>query len=175
MVRSRPRSLSSAAALGLVLCAVACGGSTPPPRPSPPPSASAPPPSGPTRTDFKEISRDLVRRCVGGGWISRWRAEGDIDAAKPRIRLEPFSDQTGQGLDPTYLTSELERQMRTSGVFEMVSDDARDFDGRGKLLRLAERGKGGARISVYTAILELVNPKTGKLAYSCEATVQGEL
>jgi hypothetical protein len=165
--------------LSLCLSLAACGGSTPPPKAAvaDKPSSAAPPPAGPTRTDVKEISKELVQKCVAGGWISRWRSENvDVDAAKPKIFLRDFEDKTGQALDPTYLTSELLRRMRTSGVFEMVGEGTEyDFEGHGKLLRLAERGKGGARISVYTAVLELVSPKTSKVAYSCEATVQGDL
>ncbi|MFO0723029.1 MAG: hypothetical protein U1E65_04530 [Myxococcota bacterium] len=158
---------------------VACA-SAPPPQKAPaerPTSSAPPPPAGPTRTDVKQISAELVQRCIAGGWISRWRSTNpDVDAARPKIYLRDFADQTGQNLDPSYLTSELLRRMRTSGVFEMVGEGTDyDFEGRGKLLRLAERGKGGARISVYTAVLELVSPKDSKVAYSCEATVQGDM
>ena len=140
-----------------------------------PPRADAP--EGPTRTDFQTIAKKLVKRCVAGGWIHRWRSEQpSVDgAAKPKIYLEAFEDRTDKGLDPSYLHSQLESRMRKSGVYEMVSaDGAHDFVGRGRLLRLAERSAGG-RVSVYTAVLDLVNPETGKVAYNCEATVEGEL
>lgn len=153
--------------------------SAPPPSVSadrpPPPRSDAP--EGPTRTDFQAIAKKLVQRCVAGGWIHRWRAEQpNVDAAaKPRIYLEGFEDRTDKGLDPSYLHSQLESRMRKSGVYEMVAGDAEhDFIARGRLLRLAERS-GRSRISVYTAVLDLVDPKSGKLAYNCEATVEGEL
>lgn len=156
---------------------VACGSSTPPPPPaveSAGPS-SPPPPAGPTRTDVKQIAKELVARCVGGGWISKWRStHADVDVARPKIQLDGFEDKTGQSIDTTYMTSELERRMSTSGVFEMVTEGP-DFVAHGRLLRLAERGKGGARISVYTAVLDLHDPATNKRAYGCEATVEGEL
>jgi hypothetical protein len=134
-------------------------------------------PSGPTRTDFKEIAQKLLARCVAGGWISEWRSrQPDVDVAKPKVHLRDFEDKTGQKLDPTYLNSTLAQRMRLSGVYELVDgDDAADFIGRGQLLRLAERGGSGERFSVYTAVLNLVDPKTQKTAYSCEATVKGEL
>lgn len=99
-----------------------------------------------------------------------------MDVAKPKIHLADFEDRTGQDLDPTYLQSVLEKRMRISGVFDMVpSSEGSDFIGRGRLLRLAERGKGGKRFSVYTVTLDLVSPTDDQVAYSCEATVQGEL
>ena len=60
----------------LCLSLAACGGSTPPPKAAvaDKPSSAAPPPAGPTRTDVKEISKELVQKCVAGGWISRWRS-----------------------------------------------------------------------------------------------------
>lgn len=158
---------------------LACSSSTrdvPPVEAAPPPARSDAP-EGPTRTDFQTIAKKLVQRCVAGGWIHRWRAEQpNVDAAaKPRIYLEGFEDKTDKGLDPSYLHSQLESRMRKSGVYEMVSGDGdHDFIGRGRLLRLAERS-GKSRISVYTAVLDLVDPKTGKIAYNCEATVEGEL
>jgi hypothetical protein len=146
---------------------------TPPP---PPPSRPAPP-SGPTRTDFQDIAKTLVKQCVGGGWIDKWRStHEDIDVAKPKIHLSEFEDKTGQDLDPTYLMSVLEKRMRMSGVFEMMSGpDGSDFIGRGRLLRLSERTPKGKRFSVYTVTLELLEPASDRVAYSCEATVQGEL
>lgn len=162
-----------------LLSFAACGGSAasaPPPAPPPAEPSRPPPPEGPTRTDFKTIAQKLVSRCVAGGWIHKWRSEApDPTVAKPKIYLSDFEDQTKQDLDPQYLTAELERKMRTSGVFEMVSEDAEyDFIGKGKLLRMAER-QGGQRVSVYTAVLELISPATNKVAYSCEATVKGEM
>jgi len=159
----------------LLACSTSKQASAPPP---PPPKAARPaPPSGPTRTDFQDIAKELVKKCVGGGWISRWRSEHeDIDVAKPKIHLAEFEDKTGQDLDPTYLQSVLEKRMRMSGVFEMVpSADAPDFIGRGRLLRLSERTPKGKRFSVYTVTLELSEPSSDRIAYSCEATVQGEL
>ena len=156
---------------------VACGGKTPKPAPAaraekPRPAA----PVGPTRTDFKTIAKKLVKRCVAGGWINRWRSEApDVDVAKPRIYLRDFEDRTGQGLDPTYLTSELARRMRVSGVYDMVGEGAAlDFVGRGKLMKMAER-VSGRRVSVYTATLDMLDPKSDRVAYSCEATVRGEM
>lgn len=177
-VGSMPRSLAPriATVFAAALLAAACGGSTPPPKAvEAPPPASDPPPAGPTRTDVKQIAKTLVAKCVAGGWISKWRSTNpDYEAARPKIKLEDFEDKTGQSIDTTYMTSELERRMSTSGVFDMVTE-APDFVAHGKLLRLAERGKGGARISVYTAVLDLHDPATGKRAYGCEATVEGEL
>ena len=140
-------------------------------------SRAPPPPAGPTRTDFKTIAKSLVQRCVAGGWISRWRAtQPDIDIAKPKIYLRDFEDRTEQNLDPAYLTSELDQKMRLSGVYEMVSSgDGAHFIGRGKLMRLAERTSKGDRVSVYTAVLELIDPQSERVAYSCEATVRGEM
>ena len=158
---------SCSVALGLLLGATACGSSTPPP---PPPSTTPPPPSGPTRTDFKTIARKLVGRCVGGGWIDRWRADNDIDAPRPSVVLRDFEDKTGQDLDPSYLHSVLAQRMRLSGVFDMVSDagDA-DFVADGELRRLAERDSQG-RYSVYTAILKFSEASGGgRTVYSCEA------
>ena len=160
-----------------LLLTVACASAPPPPppaRPAPPPPTA---PSGPTRTDFKVIAGKLMKRCVAGGWINTWRSQqADIDAARPKIFLAEFEDKTGQGLDSTYLHRTLEQKMRLSGVYEMVPEaDGAHFIGKGKLLRMAERGKGGARISVYTAVLDLVDPATSKVAYTCEATVEGEM
>lgn len=160
--------------------ALAACGSTPKPTSSTdqaPPPARSDAPEGPTRTDFQTIAKKLVQRCVAGGWIHRWRAEQpNVDAAaKPRIYLEGFEDKTDKGLDPSYLHSQLESRMRKSGVYEMVSGGGEhDFIARGRLLRLAERS-GRTRVSVYTAVLDLVDPKSGKIAYNCEATVEGEL
>ena len=166
--------------ISLVLSALlaACSSSKQATPPPPPPAHARPaPPSGPTRTDFNDIAKELVKKCVGGGWISRWRSEHeDVDVAKPKIHLVEFEDKTGQDLDPSYLVSVLEKRMRMSGVFDMVpSSDASDFVGRGKLLRLAERTPKGKRFSVYTVTLELLEPQSDRIAYSCEATVQGEL
>jgi hypothetical protein len=158
----------------------ACGPKSPPPQaheaPPPPPPNRPPPPSGPTRTDFKTIARTLVQRCVAGGWISRWRSEQpNVDVARPRIYLRDFEDKTEQNLDPSYLHDELEKDMRTSGVFDMAAESGPfDFIGRGRLLRLAERS-GSGRVSVYTAVLEMLDPTSQKVAYSCEATVKGEM
>lgn len=163
--------------LALALLASACGGTT---AAAPPPSTEShsgpPPPSGPTRTDFKTIAGKLVSRCVAGGWISEWRSKHeDPEVARPKIFLRDFEDQTKQDLDPTFLSKELERRMRLSRVFEMVSEEGDyDFIGRGKLLRLAERTRQG-RVSVYTAVLELLDPDSQKVVYSCEATVEGDL
>ncbi len=123
------------------------------------------------------MAKTLVKQCVAGGWISRWRSEQpDVDVAKPKIHLAEFEDKTGQDLDSTYLQSVLEKRMRMSGVFDMVPDDqGSDFIGRGRLLRLAERSPRGKRFSVYTVTLELIDPGSDRIAYSCEATVQGEL
>ncbi len=168
-----------ATSLALAVCCAlgtsACSSNTPPP--AKPTVRRNPPPSGPTRTDFRTIAKKLLGRCVGGGWIHRWRStHADAEIAKPRIYLSDFSDQTKQDLDPSYLNSVLEKRMRMSGVYEMVSDeDAAHFLGKGKLLRMAERTRSGSRISVYTAVLDLVDPKSGKIAYSCEATVRGEM
>jgi PBP1b-binding outer membrane lipoprotein LpoB len=159
--------------------ATACSSSTPPPRvvEERPPERREKPPEGPTRTDFKTIAQKLVQKCVAGGWISQWRSTAkDVDQAKPRIVLRPFEDKTGQELDPEYLNTELQRRMRVSGVFDMVAEGAElDFYARGKLLRLAERTGRGDKISVYTATLEVIDPATEKIAYSCEATVKGEM
>jgi hypothetical protein len=165
-------------ALFATLSLMACSHAQPPPKESAPPPVShkPPPPEGPTRTDFKTIADKLVSRCIGGGWISRWRStQKDIDVARPRIFLRGFEDKTDQNLDPSYLATELERRMRMSGAFDMVPEGQEtDFIAQGKILRLAERaGKG--RISVYTATLDLIDPSTNKKAYDCEATVQGEL
>lgn len=164
-------------ALAFASALAACGSSTPPPAAPVETGADArpAPPAGPTRTDVKQIAKELVAKCVGGGWISKWRSTyADVEVARPKIKLEDFEDKTGQNIDTTYMTSELERRMSTSGVFEMVTE-APHFVAHGRLLRLAERGKGGARISVYTAVLDLHDPATNKRAYGCEATVQGEL
>ena len=159
-----------------VLSFVHCTSSTPPMR-APDAKRSEPAIAGPTRTDFESIAKELVRRCVAGGWISKWRSgHENIDVAKPKIHLRDFEDRTGQGLDPTYLETVLAQRMRTSGVFEMVSDDsASDFIGRGSLMRLAERDGRGRRTSVYTATLQLIDPSTSNVAYGCEASVAGEL
>ncbi|MEM7674373.1 MAG: hypothetical protein AAF449_00055 [Myxococcota bacterium] len=160
------------------LTAFACGGSTPPPPP--PPVAVAPPPPppprGPTRTDFKTISKKLLARCVRGGWIDRWRSEHqNVDTARPKVFLDEFQNKTGQDMDPGYLNTILAQRMRLSGVFEIVDDVGNaDFIGRGKLLRLAERDRQG-RYSVYTAILDVMNPVDRRTVHSCEASVQGEM
>lgn len=166
--------------LAALMLAAGCSHGQPPPAEAPvshPPPQRPPPPGGPTRTDFKTIADKLVGRCIGGGWISAWRAQAkDVDTPRPRIRLQGFEDKTGQNLDGDYLVTELERRMRMSGVFEMVPDGTpADFIAHGKILRLAERNDRGGRFSVYTATLELTDPATSRLAYSCEATVQGEL
>lgn len=162
----------------VVLAGAACSGDkTPPPaQPVEAPPPKPPPPSGPTRTDFKTIAKRLVQRCVGGGWIDEWRAgSADPDVAKPKIFLEGFEDRTKKDLDPSYLASVLSQRLRLSGVFDMRPDGAAvDFVGRGRLLRMSER-VGSERISVYTAVLDLVDPKSDRVAYSCEATVRGEL
>ncbi|MEL6185721.1 MAG: hypothetical protein AAFU79_13945 [Myxococcota bacterium] len=157
----------------LVALMTACGGSTPPPVVQ---SDLPPPPSGPTRTDFKTIARRLVSRCVGGGWIERWRStHEDADVAKPRVFLAAFADETGQDLDSEYLRSTLEQRMRLSGVYDMVAraSDA-DFVARGVLRRLAER-EGGERISVYNASVDLEDAESGRRAHRCESTVRGEM
>lgn len=156
--------------------ATACSGKTPPPARPAPVDTRPPPPSGPTRTDFKTIAKKLMARCVAGGWIDTWRASApDVDVAKPRIFVAEFEDKTDQDLDPSYLRTVLEKRMRLSGVYELVTESAeRDFTGRGRLLRLAER-VGGKRVSVYTATLDMLDPNSGAVAYSCEATVRGEL
>ncbi len=143
----------------------------------PPPKTESTAPTGPTRTDFKTIARKLVSRCVGGGWISRWRADHEnVDVAKPKIHLEKFEDRTDQNLDPQYLHSTLEQRMRLSGVYDMVAKEQDpDFLGRGHILRLAERDARGTRFSVYTAVLQLVEPTSGGTTYSCEASVRGEM
>jgi hypothetical protein len=156
-----------------------CAAKTPPPtvKEAPHESSNAPPPpEGPTRTDFKVIAKHLMQRCIAGGWISRWRSEQpDVTVARPRVYLRDFEDKTEQNLDPSYLNQELGQQMRLSGVFEMATESGPfDFIGRGRLMRLAERA-GSGRISVYTATLEMLDPKTEKVAYSCEATVRGEM
>jgi hypothetical protein len=160
----------------IMLMFLACSSSKTAERPPPPPPARPAPPSGPTRTDFQTIAKTLVKECVAGGWISRWRSDHEnVDVAKPKIYLADFEDKTGQGLDPTYLHSVLEKKMRTSGVFDMVTAaEGSDFVGRGRLLRLAERASG-KRFSVYTVTLDLLRPDSSEVAYSCEATVQGEL
>ncbi len=165
-------------ALVLPVASAACGGTTPPPPPppvsvAPPPP---PPPRGPTRTDFKTIARKLLARCVGGGWINRWRANHeDVDVARPKVYLDEFDDRTGQDLDPSYLNTVLAQRMRISGVFDIVDTvDQSDFIGRGQLLRLAERDRKG-RYSVYTAILKLADPASRRTVHSCEASVQGEM
>lgn len=99
-----------------------------------------------------------------------------MDVVRPKIFVSGFEDRTGLSIDTTYMASELESRMRLSGVYEMVSDQAgAHFLGNGKLLRLAELGKNGARVSVYTAVLDLVDPESKKTVQSCEATVEGEL
>lgn len=156
---------------------VACGGSAKQAPPPPPPTVARPaPPSGPTRTDFKTIAKLLMKRCVAGGWINEWRSEQpDIDTPRPKIHVRDFEDKTGQDLDPEYLNTVLEQRMRLSGVYDLVSnDDDADFIGRGVLMRLAER-RGDDRVSVYTAILNLVEPGSEDVKYSCEATVRGEM
>ncbi|MBK8011156.1 MAG: hypothetical protein IPK13_07375 [Deltaproteobacteria bacterium] len=182
-IMPRPRSPIQARVVlcsGLLSLLAGCTSGGTPQKPASAPAAthvSPPPPSGPTRTDFKIISKRLVKRCIAGGWINRWRASNpDVNAAKPKIFLSPFEDATGLDLDPEYLRSTLEQRMRRTQAFEMVSERSGcDFIGRGKLHRLAERGPKGERFSVYTATLALLDPNTEKVAYSCEATVRGEM
>jgi hypothetical protein len=133
----------------IMLMFLACSSSKTAERPPPPPPARPAPPSGPTRTDFQTIAKTLVKECVAGGWISRWRSDHEnVDVAKPKIYLADF---------------------------EMVTAaEGSDFVGRGRLLRLAERASG-KRFSVYTVTLDLLRPDSSEVAYSCEATVQGEL
>lgn len=159
----------------LLTVTAACASKPPPPLP-PPPAPPPTAPSGPTRTDFETIAKKLLARCVQGGWINAWRARtGDVDAARPKVMLKTFEDKTDQGLDQTYLHRTLEQRMRLSGVYDMVPDEAQaDFVAQGKLLRMAER-VGGERISVYTAVLDLVDNETKTVAYTCEATVRGEM
>jgi hypothetical protein len=160
--------------VGLVACASEKPAAPPPKVAEQQPTE--PPPAGPTRTSIKEIAKKLTGKCVGGGWIARWRSEGHMQSARPKIWLAGFEDRTGQSIDPTYMTSETEGRMRLSGVFEMVNEGgAPDFIAQGKLLRLAEIGKGGARVSVYTAVLELQDPQSKRTVQSCEANVEGEL
>ena len=111
-----------------------------------------------------------------GGWIHDWRAEQpDVDVARPKIRMLPFEDRTGQDLDPTYLNTVLAQRMRLSGVFDLAGEDTEpDFLGKGTLLRLAER-RGDRRYSVYTATLELQKPQGGTVVHACEATVKGDM
>lgn len=163
--------------LPLVVMGAAACASAPPPR-APRRVAKRPAaPQGPTRTDFKIIAKKLMGRCVAGGWINEWRSEhADVDIARPALFLATFEDRTGQDLDQTYLHRTLEQRMRLSGVYDIAADaDSADFIASGKLLKLAERTSSSRRISVYTAILDLKNRKTGKIAYTCEATVRGEL
>lgn len=161
-------------ALILVLLAACAPEKSAPPPKAEPVADEPPPPAGPTRTSVKEIAKKLAGKCVGGGWIARWRSEGHMQSARPKIWLKGFEDRTGQNIDNTYMTTETEARMRLSGVFDMVGESgAPDFVANGKLLRLAEIGKNGARISVYTATLEMVGE--GKTVASCEATVEGEL
>lgn len=95
--------------------------------------------------------------------------------ARARVFLDDFADKTKQDLDPSYLNSVLAQRMRISGAFDVVDDrDQADFIGHGELLRLAERDRHG-RYSVYTAILKMKNPQTGRTVHSCEASVQGEM
>lgn len=175
------RRLATVLALGAAAGLIGCGGSKaaapPPAAPAAHATPRAPAPEGPTRTDFRTIAQKLVQECVAGGWIQKWRSTAkDVDVARPRIRLRGFEDKTQQGLDPAYLTSELEKRMRLSGVFDMVGESAEtDFIGDGTLLRLAERTQRGDRISVYTATLDLIDPATNQKAYSCEATVRGDM
>lgn len=159
-----------------LLSATACA-SKPPPPPPPPPVARPAPPQGPTRTDFKTIAKKLMARCVAGGWIDTWRStHANVDVARPKVQLTDFEDRTEQDLDSTYLHRTLEQRMRLSGVYDIVADPAQaDFLAKGKLLRMAERTSSGDRISVYTAILDLMDPKSGKVVYTCETTVRGEM
>jgi len=163
-------------AAALMAMSVGCSSKTPAPKPAIKKPVRPPPPTGPTRTDFKTIAKKLMQRCVAGGWIEKWRSTApDVDVAKPRIQLVGFEDKTGQDLDPTYLLSVLERRMRMSGVYEMVAAGGeRDFDAKGRLLRMSERTRTG-KVSVYTASLDIISPKDGKIAYSCEASVKGEM
>lgn len=164
--------------LGATLAAFAAGCSSS--KAAPPPAAPKPrstAPQGPTRTDFQEIAKKLVSRCVAGGWINEWRSKHEnVDVARPKVHLQAFEDKTGQDLDPSYLNGVLEQRMRLSGVYDMVADDqTADFVGQGSLLRMAERSSRGDRVSVYTAMLKLVDPRDAKVAYTCEATVRGEM
>jgi PBP1b-binding outer membrane lipoprotein LpoB len=163
-------------AAALMMFSGACSQKTPAPKAAVKKTVRPPAPTGPTRTDFKTIAKKLLSRCVAGGWIERWRSTApDVDVAKPRIRLLGFENKTKQDFDPSYLQSVLARRMRMSGVYEMVAESAeRDFDARGRLLRMYER-MGGKKISVYTAILDIISPSDGKIAYSCEASVRGEM
>lgn len=162
------------APLFALLLTAACASAPPPPPPPPAPPPAAP--AGPTRTDFETISKKLLSRCVAGGWINEWRStHADVDVARPKVFLDAFEDRTKQDLDPVYLQRVLAQRMRLSGVYDMVPDaEGADFVGRGKLLRMAERHRG-ERISVYTAVLDLVDPASGTVAYTCEATVRGEM
>lgn len=135
-----------------------------------------PPPPGPTRTSFKIIAKKLVKRCITGGWISRWRSEqADVDVARPKVFLEEVDNRTEQDLDPSYLTQVLSDRIRLTRVFELVDDPAEaDFIGDPTLRRLAEERRG-QRYSVYTATLNLKNPQTKRSVHGCEASVRGEL
>lgn len=166
------------AGLLLLACASACSSekAEPPPKAAEERPSEPPPPPGPTRTSVKEIAKKLAGKCLGGGWIAKWRSEGHMQTARPKLWLSGFEDRTGQNVDPTYMTTETEARLRLGGVFEMVNEQGGpDFIASGKLLRLAEIGKNGARVSVYTAILELQDPATKKTVQTCEANVEGEI
>ncbi len=165
-------------ALALLACAPPSA-EAPPPAPAPearPAEEANDAPAGPTRTSIKAIAKKLAGTCIGGGWIARWRSEGHMQVARPKLWVSGFEDRTGQNIDPTYMTSETESRLRLTGVFELVGESgAPDFVASGKLLRLAEMGKNGARVSVYTAVLDMADPASKRTVQSCEATVEGEL
>lgn len=168
------RSTNMAWALLALGWGLGCG-HDPQPRPVAP-KVSTPPPAGPTRTDFRKLAKRLVRRCIGGGWIAEWRSEHeDVDVARPRVRLRAIDDQTGQGLDPSYLGAVLEKRMRRSGVFDVAAAggaDPVDFEASVRILRLSEVGKKGRRFAVYSAIMQLSPAAGGRPGYSCEASVR---
>jgi superfamily II DNA helicase RecQ len=67
---------------------------------------------------------------------------GDVFTLKSM--LEKSAGEAEGGIDPTYLHDELLRNMRTSGVYDMVEEAGPfDFIGRGRLMRLAERSGSG--------------------------------
>jgi len=99
-----------------------------------------------------------------------------MDVARPKLYIASFEDRSGQAIDPAYMTSETEARFRLGGVFDIVGETGGPhFIGKGKILRLAETGKGGARVSVYTLTLDMVDPASQRTVQSCEATVEGEL
>jgi hypothetical protein len=157
----------------LVVLLVACASSTPPPKAAPveDQTREAPPP-GPTRTSVKAIAKKLAGRCIGGGWIARWRSQGHLDVARPKLFIKSFEDRTGQNIDPMYLTNQTEAALRLGGVFELVAESGTPhFEGKGTLLRLNE---GGGRTS-YTATLDMIDAASQKNVQTCEATVEGEM